>query len=305
MVAMGSSLADRAWGRESAVYRVAGVMNVIAGWLITAVIAFSASALLAFVMYKTGVAGIFVLVGLAAFLLIRSQVIFSRRRKKEIDGLTFDSKSEKLAQLLEESKASTIKTMKLAIRVCGTCTEALATEKPGVISRSLEKIQELQLANEKGQQRIIKQIRKMPKQNVGASRLYIVLFDSMQDMYQSVQLISDSCIEHLKNFHSQPSHEFLKTGFEIEKGLLSFATPVCQDIESGVFQNFERSEERYRILIQQINTSIDRSIAEIQNDDIGNRIGMLQIKLLLETSDLLDTIRKIYLLYSDYHKQMR
>src|SRR5690606_27695338 len=51
MVAMGSSLADKAWGRESAVYRVAGVLNVIGGWLATAIVALLVSALIAILIY--------------------------------------------------------------------------------------------------------------------------------------------------------------------------------------------------------------------------------------------------------------
>jgi phosphate/sulfate permease len=74
MVAMGSSFADQAWGRESAVYRVAGVINVIAGWLVTAVVALLASGLLAFIMYYTGNAGFIALTVAAAFLLIRSHL---------------------------------------------------------------------------------------------------------------------------------------------------------------------------------------------------------------------------------------
>jgi phosphate/sulfate permease len=303
MVAMGSSLADQAWGRESAVYRVAGVMNVIAGWLITAVIAFCSSALLAFVLYKTGAPGVFVLVGLAAFLLARSHVMFSRKQKKEIiDSQEFSSKSASSPQVVDESKPSTVRNLKLAVRVYTTCTEALTTEEPNAIAKSLEKIQELHLVNLKGQQKIIKHVRKIPQQNLGASRLYILLFDYMQDLYQSIQLISESCIEHLKNFHSKPSPEFLKASYEIEKNLAAYTNRVCQGIETTTFKDHEKTTERFAALTTQLNQAIDQSIAEIQREAIGNRIGMLQIKLLLETNDVLTTIHKIYSLYYDYHR---
>jgi phosphate/sulfate permease len=306
MVAMGSSLADQAWGRESAVYRVAGVMNVIAGWLITAVIAFTSSALLAFVLYKTGAPGVFVLVGLAAFLLVRSHVMFSRKQKQEvIESEAFSPKSETAPQVVDESKLSTTKNLKVAVRVCTSCTDALATEKPNTIAKALEKIQELHVINKKGQQKIIKYVRKISKQNLGASRLYILLFNYMQDLYQSVQLISESCIEHLKNFHSQPSHEFLKASYEIEKSLVVYSNAVCQAIDTAAYKEHDKTIERYTALTSQINLAIDRSIAEIQKGDIGNRIGMLQMKLLLETNDVITTIHKIYFLYYDYHKQIQ
>ncbi len=82
MVAMGSSLADKAWGRESAVYRVAGVLSVIGGWFITAFIAFTVSALFAFILYKGGEIGTYILVALVFTFIIASQISFSKKEKK-------------------------------------------------------------------------------------------------------------------------------------------------------------------------------------------------------------------------------
>jgi phosphate/sulfate permease len=82
MVAMGASLADRAWGAESAIYRVAGVMNVIGGWFLTALSALLVSGGMAFVFYRWGVPAITTLFGLAALLFIRSQLRFMRRKKQ-------------------------------------------------------------------------------------------------------------------------------------------------------------------------------------------------------------------------------
>lgn len=81
MVAMGTSLADKAWGRESAPYRVAGVLNVIGGWLMTALIAFTAAAIFAFILFKLKLVGIILVVALAIFALIRSHFAFKRKEK--------------------------------------------------------------------------------------------------------------------------------------------------------------------------------------------------------------------------------
>lgn len=83
MVAMGSSLADKAWGKESAPYRVSGVLNVVGGWLMTALIAFLASALFAFILFKLKMVGIILVTLLAVFALIRSQRSFKKKHKDE------------------------------------------------------------------------------------------------------------------------------------------------------------------------------------------------------------------------------
>lgn len=304
MVAMGSSFADQAWGRESAVYRVAGVMKVIAGWLVTAVIAFTSSALLVFILYKTGAPGVFVLVALALFLLIRSHVLFTHKANKETsDNRVFSSELESLSQAIDESKEETVKNLRLANKVYSNSIDALAKERKSTIDKSLEKIQQLRLQNSKVQNKIIKYVRKMPKRNLAASRLYILMFDYMQDLYQSIQLVNESCIDHLSNFHSQPSRDYLKASNDIEKALSIYITLVADGIATSIFKNSDTITEQYNTLYAIINRSIDNVIVEIQKEDVGNRIGQLQMKLLLEARDILTTIRNMYLLYHDYHKQ--
>nr|WP_129730625.1 inorganic phosphate transporter [Parabacteroides goldsteinii] len=83
MVAMGSSLADRAWGRESAVYRITGVLSVIGGWFITAGAAFTICFLVAMVIYFGGIAAMAAMVGLAVYMLIRSQMAYKKKLKKD------------------------------------------------------------------------------------------------------------------------------------------------------------------------------------------------------------------------------
>lgn len=304
MVAMGSSFADQAWGRESAVYRVAGVMNVIAGWLITAVIAFSSSALLAFILYKTGMPGVFVLAGLAAFLLIRSHVVFARKAKEEASvNQVFSSDLKSLTQAIDESKDVTVKNLRTVNKAYTTSVESLVKGKKNAIAKSLEKIQELRLQNDKVQNKIIKYVRKMPKKNLPASRLYILMFDHLQDLYQSVQLISESCSSHLDNFHGSPSKEYLKSLAEIERRVSEYINLLCDAIASSDYRNEKEISERYKNAINYLNDRIDREISVIQDGDVGNRIGLLQMRLLLETKDILVSLQEVFSLYHDYHKQ--
>jgi len=83
MVAMGTSLADRAWSRESAVFRVTGVVSVIGGWFITAGVAFAISSLVCIIMYYGGFVAMFVFMALVVYLLIRSNIQYNKRAKEE------------------------------------------------------------------------------------------------------------------------------------------------------------------------------------------------------------------------------
>lgn len=83
MVAMGTSLADRAWGRDSAVFRITGVLSVIGGWFITAGAAFTICSLVTMLIHFGGPVAIVTLIALAVFLLVRSQVMFKKRKARE------------------------------------------------------------------------------------------------------------------------------------------------------------------------------------------------------------------------------
>lgn len=83
MVAMGSSLADRAWGRESAVYRITGVLSVIGGWFITAGAAFTIAFIVALLIYWGGIPAMVAMVALAVYSLVRSQMAYRKKMKKE------------------------------------------------------------------------------------------------------------------------------------------------------------------------------------------------------------------------------
>ena len=124
----------------------------------------------------------------------------------------------------------------------------------------------------------------------------------MQDLYQSLQLITESCVEHISNFHSKPSNEYMKAAENIDKELNAYVVNVCARISTATFKDDITILEQHQQLTNFINKTVDGVIAEIQRGEIGNRIGTLEMKLLLETRDIVTTINNMYALYHDYYK---
>ena len=87
MVAMGTSLADGAWGRDSAVFRVTGVLSVIGGWFLTAGIAFVSCALVCLLFYFGGFIAMFVLMILAAFFVVKGNITYRKKKLEDKDAL--------------------------------------------------------------------------------------------------------------------------------------------------------------------------------------------------------------------------
>lgn len=92
MVAMGTSFADRAWGRESAVYRVTGMLTVIGGWFTTALLAFSFSALFAAVIFYGELIGILALLIICALIVLKNRKVHIRKRESISDEKVFNLK---------------------------------------------------------------------------------------------------------------------------------------------------------------------------------------------------------------------
>ncbi|HNV29674.1 MAG TPA: inorganic phosphate transporter [Cyclobacteriaceae bacterium] len=302
MVAMGSSFADQAWGRESAVYRVAGVMNVIAGWLVTAVAALLSSGLLAFIMYKTGMAGPLVLTVVAAFLLIRSHVVFNRKVKEEkADNRLLEEKQLSIHQAIQESKNNTAQTLKTINQVIVQSLRALLKEDENLLRKSRNELEKLRTQNEKFDSKIIKYVRKMDKGNLLTGRLYILVFDLMQDLYQSARLVNEVVMAHVVNHHSPPKKKYAEWMVTLERGISDYAIKISEHIAAGTGVNVATQEEQKR-LIQFLNKSLDELVIDIQKDDLGNRMGLLQTRVLLELRDIVVELGELHAVYDDHSK---
>ena len=129
MVAMGTSLADKAWGSESAVYRVAGVINVIGGWLMTALIAFTASGIIVSMLYYFEEVGLIVLVILVGYVLTKNYFLHKERRIKEIEEEELEMiESKSIKGVIFESSKNITKFSKRINKLFQKTFEGLASK---------------------------------------------------------------------------------------------------------------------------------------------------------------------------------
>lgn len=301
MVAMGTSFADQAWGRESAVYRVAGVVNVIAGWLTTALVAFTTCGFFALILYKTGTIGVFSLVAVAAFLLVRSHIVFKRKVSEEESTNKFLSGSVvNIQEVIDESKINTVKNLKTVMKVSTLSIKSLITENKEALVKSRKEIKKLRTQNEKLHNKIIKYVKKIEKGNVAAGRLYILVFDHVQDLYQSAHLLNETCANHIINLHSPPKKKYIQVFNDLMKDLGTFINMSADAIEHLKFENHDDLENQKNKLLLTINKKLDTMIVDIQSDDLGNRMAFLQTRILLETKDIVAVVHRMYQLYYEF-----
>lgn len=301
MVAMGTSLADRAWGKESAVYRVAGVLNVFAGWLLTAVIAFIGAALMGVILYFTGTYGIVGLTVMVFFQLIRSHITFTRKQKEEaLEKADFKSPALNVEEALEISKTTTVESLKTLEKVLILTLKSMIGDNRDVLLDTVQRMKKLKKKSEKVQSKIIKHVGNMPEVNVEVGRLYILVFDLLQDLNQSASLLVDTCSDHVLNHHGQPNRKFLDTLIETEQRLRRYLTEIEKGIENMQFNQMPAIAQHKREILGFIKIQLDDQVMQIQNGEVGNRFGGLQTRILLELRDVVAVSARIFKVYYEF-----
>jgi hypothetical protein len=200
MVAMGSSLADRAWGRDSAAYRVAGVLSVLTGWFVTAAAAFLLAAFVAVLLSTFGEAALLILVGLVAFILYRSFRYHATRTEREERSRARDSSSfEHQVHLLSDQVSE----------VLSTCSDSVAESihgllegDRGLLDRARKRIDDLE-PNLARKELVFVRVLKRVRPEIDDRLLgHLEILACQQDLYQTVDTIVEMASNHVFNAHA-------------------------------------------------------------------------------------------------------
>ena len=203
MVAMGTSLADKAWGSESAVYRVAGVINVIGGWLMTALIAFTASGIIVFILYYFEEIGLIVLVILVGYVLTKNYFLHKERRIKEIEEEELEMiESKSIKGVIFESSKNITKFSKRVNKLFQKTFEGLASKDISTLKENLTTVSKLDkdvdlIANNVFY--FIKNLDEASKES--ASDFHMKILGGLENITLSMQTITKSIYKHLSLIH--------------------------------------------------------------------------------------------------------
>ena len=204
MVAMGTSLADRAWGAESAVYRVAGVLNVIGGWFFTAFIAFAAAATIAYFLHWNVNVMVPVLLFLAILLLVRSYISHKKKTKtiKAEDSLR-TAESSSLQGVIHESAGNIANVVKRGNKIYTNAINGLSKQDLDLLKKNKKQIVKLSDEIDELRDNVFYFIKNLDESSVGASSFYINILGYLQDMVQSLEYITKVTHKHVNNKHKK------------------------------------------------------------------------------------------------------
>lgn len=304
MVAMGTSLADRAWGSDSAVYRVAGVLNVIGGWFLTAMVASLIAGTLAFIIYTVGEVSLIVLFTLAIVLIIRTYI----KSKKEAavfkeDEILKRAESTSIQGIIEESSDNVSTIMKRSAKVYSATLEGLAKQDTKKLRNAKKYTEKLDEEVEELKDHIFYYIKNLQGHDVGASRFYLLIQDHLQDITQSLELITKVSLKHVKNNHKGLKFNQIKDLKEIEAELLALFDKTKKEFDSKSMNNLGVILNEKQNLLNKVSTQIEKQIARTKDPESSSKNTTLYFTLLLETKDIIvSTIEMLELYYMEYKK---
>ncbi len=287
MVAMGTSLADRAWGAESAVYRVAGVINVIGGWFFTAFSAFTAAALVAYLL-NLNLKLMFPLLLVMAIGLLLRNFFADRKKSKEVkseDSLN-QAESTSVQGVIKESAATIASLVKRGGKVYGSALKGLVKQDLVLLKKNKKTIEKLSNEVDELRDNIFYFIKNLDESSVTASSFYINLLSCLQDITQSLEFIVKATNKHVSNNHKKLKLSQVKELKEIEEALLV----VFNNIQDAFTQmSFEKIADilNDRKAFDIVSEKIQKQIERTRTEESSPKNTTLYFGLLLETKDLL------------------
>ncbi len=302
MVAMGSSLADRAWGSESAVYRVAGVLNVIGGWFFTALSAFVAAATIAFLINLHQPIMTIVLLLVAVFLLVRNTIKYRNKAKaeREEDRLK-KSESSSIQGVIEESADNIKSIINRGNKIYDTTIDSLAKYDLASLKKSKKGIAKLENEVEELRDSIFYFIKNLDDSSVGASNFYISVLGYLEDIAQSLEYIVKVSHKHVNNNHKKLRFNQIKDLKEIGQHLDDFFKQVKTVFDNRDFSSLNEIiiKDREK-LITVVNQKIDKQVERTRTEESSPKNTTLYFGLLMETKDLISAATNLLITYRDH-----
>ena len=298
MVAMGSSLADRAWGRESAVFRVTGVLSVIGGWFITAGAAFVFCFLVTLLMYFGGNTVVFIMACLSILILIRSNIKYKKKLASEKDDTLFAdmiaTKDEKEAWnlLMRHVQVNQSEFMDFASQLYGNVTDGFINEDLKLLRRSENNLNE--------EKQMLKKIRR--KETIGMQRIdkgiaiekntwFHLLHNSGEQINYCLRRMCEPCEEHIDNSFKPLPKECIKEFIPIRDMMMFLIARTKGIIEDKKFDQVEeiRNEcDRLKDLLSKIRrVQIDR----MQDEKNNLAVSYVYLNILQETQEMASSLR--------------
>ena len=298
MVAMGSSLADRAWGRDSAVYRITDVLTVIGGWFLTALAACLAAFAVALIMAYGGFWGMIAMLVIAGILLIKS-TFFTNSAKEEIRLINMQSE----AAVKDFGKAASGRLGRM-VGIYKAMVKALLNEDRDALKRLRKKTRTLKRDLEVlRENEVLPTLRTLPKELADRGQLVFRITEISINTCERLFTLVKASYNHIDNNHQGLNKEQADDLLALTNKIGRFYPDLTDMLKAGNYAGIEALLEDRDQLSEDFADCITRHLMHSTADESGMRNGILYLTLLNETRAMIShafaLIERVKELYKD------
>ena len=305
MVAMGTSFADRAWDRESAVYRVAGVINVIGGWFVTAFVAFLMAGIIAVLLNFGKVFAFFALMVAVGILLYRSarkHVKKTKEKEEEVKLKREDIFSIK--EVISESSSQVGKVIRKTNTLYTDVINNLGLQDLAKLKENKKKLKKLEKDIDDLKSNVYYVIKDLDETSLEASKFYVLILGYLQDMVQSIGYITLNSHSHINNNHKQLKFNQIRDLKSVDNKLQNLFERLDIVLQKEDFSQIDEILNEKGALLDSISELIQKQIIRIRTTENSPKNSKLYFGLLLETNDLVKAAMNLLELFKEFNKQV-
>jgi phosphate/sulfate permease len=305
MVAMGTSLADRAWDRESAVYRVAGVLSVIGGWFFTAFIAFVTAGIFAYLIHLGGITAVGLILLLVFFILVKN-FISHKKEEKEVAQKRVIKRADLITakEVIEETSDHIAEVVTRVNKLYSNVVINLSLDDLNNLKKTDKHVNKLNAEVEALKDEAFYFIKSMDESSAEASRFYLMVLGYLQDISQSISYISKASYKHVHNNHKSLKKGQIADLKTIDEQLSLMLKEIAKIFEARDFGNISKVVDEKHELLSHVSKSIEKQIERIRTEESSAKNTTLYFGNLLETKDLIAAIMSLLELYQEFHFNM-
>lgn len=307
MVAMGTSFADRAWDRDSAVYRVAGVFNVIGGWFVTAIVAFIAAFITAYILKIGEIYALIAMLILVGILLYRSNKAHQKKTKEKADK---ESKLNKvdivtIQGVASESSSHIANVLERVNALYTIVIDSIALQDLNELKKSKKKLKVLEKEVDELRGNVYFFIKNLDETSVGASKFYVMTLGFLQDMIKAVNFIANNGTNHVNNNHKKLKFNQIRDLKQIDKKLQDLFDQLTVLFSEEKFDQLDLLLEDKTELTTIVDKLIQKQIIRIRTTETSPKNSKLYFSILFETDELIKSTIGLLELFEDFQVNVK
>jgi Na+/phosphate symporter len=284
MVAMGSSLADRAWGRESAVYRITGVLTVIGGWFITALVAFTVAGLVATILVFGGKIAVFAMLALVVFLLFKSSKFHKKRKSAEAAKTQI---LEDESGIVAASTTEVRESIKLMLDIYKDNIRGLKEENRNLLRKIALKVEKLyKQYKDKRTYEVVPTIQTISVKELDIEQEYVQIVDYTYEITKALRVITSDSLMYIENNHKGFNDEQEADLEELNSHVIKLYETFIRKINDKDYSDFSVINELRDEILELCAHLTKKQIKRVKILESGTRNSILFMTILNETKTI-------------------